>query len=67
MDRRWKDAMMKGMIGGTHLLMGRSCILLVAERLTNGEIIIISVLYFDVSFKYSLHLLNFEGTRCLMG
>jgi hypothetical protein len=67
MDRRWKDAMMKGMIGGTHLLMGRPCILLVAERLTNGEIIIISVLYFDVSFKYSLHLLNFEGTRCLTG
>jgi hypothetical protein len=41
--------------------------LVVAERLMDGEIIIIFVLYFDVSFKYILHLLNFEGTRCLTG
>jgi hypothetical protein len=27
-----------------------------------GEIITIYVLYFDVSFKYTLHILNFEGT-----
>jgi hypothetical protein len=65
MNRRRKDTMAKGMIGGTLLLMGRLCMPLVAERLTDGEIIIISVLYFDVSFKYTLHLLNFEGTRCL--
>jgi hypothetical protein len=38
--------------------------LLVAERLTYGKIIAISVLCFDVSFKYTLHLLNFEDTRC---
>jgi hypothetical protein len=50
-----------GYVGGTHLLMGQSCMLLVAERLTDGEIIIISVFCFDVSFKYTLHLLNFEG------
>jgi hypothetical protein len=61
MDRRWKDAMAKGMIGGMPLLMGRSCMLLVAERLTDDEIITIYILYFDVSFKYTLHLLNFEG------
>jgi hypothetical protein len=42
--------------------MGRPCMLLVAERLVDGEIITISVLCFDVSFKYNLHLLNFEGT-----
>jgi hypothetical protein len=41
--------------------------LLVAERLTDGEIITIYVLYFDVSFKYTLHLLNFEGTQCSIG
>jgi hypothetical protein len=51
-----------GTIGGTHLLMGQSCQLLVAERLMDSEIIIISVLCFDVSFKYTLHLFNFEGT-----
>jgi hypothetical protein len=62
MDRRWKDAMMKGMIGGMHLLMGRPCMLLVAKSLMDNEIIIISVLCLDVSFKYTLHLLNFEGT-----
>jgi hypothetical protein len=33
----------------------------------DGEIIIISVLYFDVLFKYTLHLLNFEDVRCLTG
>jgi hypothetical protein len=36
--------------------------LLVAERLIDSEIITISVLYFDDLFKYTLHLLNFEGT-----
>jgi hypothetical protein len=36
--------------------------LLVVERLMDGEIITISTLCFDVSFKYTLHLLNFEGT-----
>jgi hypothetical protein len=36
--------------------------LLVAERLTNGEIVTISVLRFDVSLKCTLQLLNFEGT-----
>jgi hypothetical protein len=46
---------------------GWSCMLLVVERLTDGEIITISVLHFDVSFKCTLHLLNFEGTRCSMG
>jgi hypothetical protein len=30
----------------------------------DGEIITISVLRFDVSFKCTLHLLNFEGTQC---
>jgi hypothetical protein len=54
--------MAKGMIGGMHLLMGRPCMLLVAERLTDGEIILIFILCFDVSLKYILHLLNFEGT-----
>jgi hypothetical protein len=44
-------------------LMGRSCMLLVAKRLTDSEIITIFVLYFDISFKYTLHLLNFEGMR----
>jgi hypothetical protein len=43
-----------------------SCMLLVAERLTDGEIISISVLRFDVLFKCTLHLLNYEGTRCSM-
>jgi hypothetical protein len=50
------------MIGGMPLLMGMSCMLLVAERLTDGEIITISVLYFDVSLKCTLQLLSFEGT-----
>jgi hypothetical protein len=36
--------------------------LLVEERLTDSEIITISILHFDVSFKYTLQLLNFEGT-----
>jgi hypothetical protein len=67
MDRRWKDAMMQGMIGRTSLLMGRLCMLLVAERLANGEIIIIFVLHFDVLFKYTLHLLNFEDMQCSKG
>jgi hypothetical protein len=64
MDKRWKDAIEQGTIGGTPLLMGTPCMLQVAERLTDGEIITIFVLRFDVSFKYILHLLNFEGTRC---
>jgi hypothetical protein len=67
MNRRWKDTMAKGTIGGMPLLMGQSCMLLVAERLTDDEIITISVLYFDVSFKYTLHLLNFEGMQCSTG
>jgi hypothetical protein len=41
--------------------------LLVAENLTDGEIITISVLCFDVSSKYTLYILNFEGTQCLTG
>jgi hypothetical protein len=53
--------MEQGTIGGTPLLMGMPCMLLVAERLTDGEIITISILCFDVSFKCTLHLLNFEG------
>jgi hypothetical protein len=61
MDMRWKDAMVWGTIGGMPLLMGRLCMLLVAERLTDGEIITISILYFDVSFKYTFYLSNFEG------
>jgi uncharacterized membrane protein len=56
-----------GMIGGTPLLMGRSCMLVVMERLANGEIITIFILYFDVLFKYTLYLLNIEGTRCSTG
>jgi hypothetical protein len=35
--------------------------LMVAERLMSSEIITISILHFNVSFKYTLHLLNFEG------
>jgi hypothetical protein len=52
----------QGMIGETPLLMGTPCMLLVAERLMNGDIITISILHFDVSLKCTLHLLNFEGT-----
>jgi hypothetical protein len=66
MEKRSKDAMEQGTIGGTPLLMGMPCMLLVAERLTDGEILTISVLNFDVSLKCTLHLLNFEGTRCSM-
>jgi hypothetical protein len=62
MERRWKDTMAYGTIRGTPLLMGWSCMLLVAERLTDGEIITIFVLHFDGSFKYASHLLNFECT-----
>jgi hypothetical protein len=43
------------MIGETPLLMGQLCMLLVVERLTDGEIITISVIYFDISFKCTLH------------
>jgi hypothetical protein len=64
MDKRWKDAMEQGTIGGTPLLMGMPCMLLVAERLMGHEIIAISVLCFDLSFKCTLHPLNFECTRC---
>jgi hypothetical protein len=52
MDKRWKDAMEQGMIGGTPLLMGRLCMLLVVKRLTNGEIITISVLIFHSNALY---------------
>jgi hypothetical protein len=55
--------MVKGTIGGTHLLMRWPCMLVVVEGLMDSKIIIITVLYFDVSFKYILHLLNFEGTQ----
>jgi hypothetical protein len=48
------------MIGGTPLLMRMLCMLLVVERLTDGEIITISVLSFDVSFKCTLHLLTLK-------
>jgi hypothetical protein len=56
----------QGTIGGMPLLMGTLCILLVAERLMDGKIITISVPHFVVLLKCTLHLLNFEGTRCLM-
>jgi hypothetical protein len=62
-----ENAMEQGMIGGTPLLMGTLCMLLVPERLTDSEIITNFVLHFDVSLKCNLHLLNFEGTRCSMG
>jgi hypothetical protein len=64
MEKRWKVAMEQGTIGGMPLLMGMPCMLLVAERLMDSDIITISVLHFDVSLKCNLHLLNFEGTRC---
>jgi hypothetical protein len=64
MEKRWKDAMEQDMIGGMPLMMGTPCMLPVAERLTDSEIITISILCFDVSLKCTLHLLNFEGTRC---
>jgi hypothetical protein len=66
MEKRWKDDMEQGTIGGMPLLMGTLCMLLVAERLTDGEIITIFILRFDVSLKCTLHLLNFEGTQCSM-
>jgi hypothetical protein len=66
MEKRWKDAMEQGTIGGMTLLMGTPCMSLVAERLTDDEIITISVLHFDASLKCILHLLNFEGTQCSM-
>jgi hypothetical protein len=47
--------------------MGRPCMLLVVEMLTKGEIITIFVLCFNVLFKYTLHLLNFECTRSSTG
>jgi hypothetical protein len=40
--------------------------LLVVKRLTDIEIITTFVLYFEVSLKCTLHLLNFEGTRYSM-
>jgi hypothetical protein len=64
MEKRWKDTIEQGTIGGTPLLMGMMCMMLVAGRLTDGEIITISILRFDVSLKCTLHLLNFEGTQC---
>jgi hypothetical protein len=62
MGKRWKDAMEQGTIGETPLLMGTLCMLLVVEKLMDDEIITISVVRFDVSFKCTLHLLNFKGT-----
>jgi hypothetical protein len=62
MGKRWKDAMEQGTIGETPLLMGTLCMLLVVEKLTDDEIITISIVHFDVSFKWTLHLLNFKGT-----
>jgi hypothetical protein len=66
MEKRWKDAMVQSTIGGTSLLMGMLCMLLVVERLTDGEILTISVICFNVLLKCTLHLLNFKGTRCSM-
>jgi hypothetical protein len=63
MEKRWKDAMEQGTIGGTPLLMGTPCM---AESLTDGEIITILVLRFNVSLNCTLHLLNFEGMQCSM-
>jgi hypothetical protein len=40
--------------------------LVVAESLTDGEIITILVLRFNVSLNCTLHLLNFEGMQCSM-
>jgi hypothetical protein len=51
MGKRWKDAMEQGTIGETPLLMGTLCMLLVVEKLTDDEIITISIVHFDVSFK----------------
>jgi hypothetical protein len=62
MGKRWKEAMEYGTIGGTPLLMGAPSMLLVVERLADGDTITISVLRFDVLLKCTLHLLNFEGT-----
>jgi hypothetical protein len=36
MEKRWKDAMEQGTIGGMPLLMGMLCMLLVEERLMDG-------------------------------
>jgi hypothetical protein len=66
MEKRWKDTMVQSTIVVMPLLVGALCMLLVVERLTDGEIITISVLRFNVSLKCTLHLLNFEGTRCSM-
>jgi hypothetical protein len=41
-----------------HAPIDATVVLGVAERLINGEIIIIFVLYFDVSFKYTLKVLD---------
>jgi hypothetical protein len=57
--------MAKAMIGRTNLLMWQPCMVVVEERLMDGEIIIIFVLYFYASLKYTLHILNFEGTQYL--
>jgi hypothetical protein len=49
MEKRWKDDMEQGTIGGTPLLMGTPCMLLVVERLTGNEIVLLfsfSVLIF---------------------
>jgi hypothetical protein len=66
MEKRWKDVMDQGMIGGMPLLMGRPCTQLVVKRLTDSEIITISVLHFDVLLKCTLRPLSFEGMRYSM-
>jgi hypothetical protein len=55
MDKRSKDTMKQGMTGRMPLMLGMSCMLLVAERLKDGEIITISVLRCDISFKCTLY------------
>jgi len=40
MGRRWVDAMAKASIGGRKLLIRRPCMVVVAERGMDGEIII---------------------------
>jgi hypothetical protein len=44
MGRRWLDAMEKTSIGGINLLIRWRCMLVVAERCMDGEIIIFKIL-----------------------
>jgi hypothetical protein len=48
--------MAKAMIGSTQLLMQQPCMLVLAKRLMDVQIIIISILDFVVLFKYTLHI-----------